>query len=53
MISPCFFNIYVDGCVREMKARMGDVGDRLVVEGAEKPLVPGLYTDDTGKLAER
>lgn len=34
MISPWLFNIYMGGCVREMKGRLGVIRARLVVGGA-------------------
>ena len=52
VMSPWLFNIYMDGCIREMKVRVRDLGARLNVIGAEQPLVAGLYADDTVLLAE-
>ncbi len=46
------FNIYMDGCIREMKVRVQDLGARLNVRGVEQPLVADLYADDTVLLAE-
>ncbi len=46
------FNIYMDGCIREMRVRVWDLGARLNVRGVEQPLVVGLYADDTVLLAE-
>ncbi len=43
VMSPCLFNIYMDGCIREMKVRVRDLGARLNVTGVEQPLVAGLY----------
>ncbi len=42
----------MDGCIREMKVRMQDLGARLNMRGVEQPLVEGLYDDDTVLLAE-
>ncbi len=52
VMSPWLFNIYMDGCIREMKVRAQDLGARLNVGGVEQPLVAGLYTDDKVLLAE-
>ncbi len=52
VMSPWLFNIYMDGCIREMKVRVRDLGARLNVKGVEQPLVAGLYADDTVLLAE-
>ncbi len=52
MMSPWFFNIYMEGCIREMKVGVWDFGARLNVRGVEQPLVAGLYADDTVLLAE-
>ncbi len=50
--SPWLFSIYIDGCIREMKVKVRDLGARLNVRGVEQPLVAGLYADDTVLLAE-
>ena len=42
----------MDGCIREMKVTVWDVGARLNVRGVEQPLVAGLCADDTVLLAE-
>ncbi len=42
----------MDGCTREMKVGVWDLGARLNVRGVEQPLVAGLYVDDTVLLAE-
>ncbi len=48
MMSPWLFNIYMVGCIREMKVGVRDLGARLNVRG----VVAGLYADDTMLLAE-
>ncbi len=53
VMSPWLFNIYMDGCIREMKARVWDLGARLNVRGVEQPVVASLYADDTVLLVER
>ncbi len=50
--SPWLFNIYMDGCIREMKVRVWDLDAGLNVRGVEQPVVTGLYADDTVLLAE-
>ncbi len=42
----------MDGCIREMKVRVQDLGARLNVRGVEQPLVAGRYADDTVLLTE-
>ncbi len=42
----------MDGCIREMKVRVRDLGARLNVRGVEEPVVASLYVDDTVLLAE-
>ncbi len=51
-MSPWLFNIYMDGCIREMKVKVRDLGARLNVRGVEQPVVASLYADDTVLLAE-
>ncbi len=52
VMPPWLFNIYMDGCMRERKVGMQDLGARLNVRGVEQPLVASLYADDTVLLAE-
>ncbi len=52
VMSPWLFNIYMDGCVREIKVRVQDLGARLNVRGVEQPVVASLYAGDTVLLAE-
>ncbi len=52
VMSPWLFNIYMDGCIREMTVRVRDLGARVNVRGVEQPVVAGLYVDDTVLLAE-
>ncbi len=52
VMSPWLFNIYMDGCIREMTVGVWDLEARLSVRGVEQPVVAGLYADDTGLLAE-
>ncbi len=39
MMSPWLFNVYMDGCIREMKVGVWDLGARLNVRGVEQPVV--------------
>ncbi len=52
VMSLWLFSIYMDGCIREMKVRVRDLGAKLNVRGVEQSLVAGLYVDDTMLLAE-
>ncbi len=52
VMSPWLFSIYMDGCIREMKVRVRDLGARLNVRSVEQSLVAGLYADDTVLVAE-
>ncbi len=54
VMSLWLFTIYIDGCIREKKVRVRDLGARLNVRGVEQPVVAGLYiyVDDTVLLAE-
>ncbi len=52
VMSPWLFNLSMDGCIREMKVGVQDLGARLNVRGVEQPVVAGLYVDDTVLLAE-
>lgn len=52
VMSPLLFNVYLNSCMREMRARVGELVPRLKVRGTEEPLVAGLFADDTVLLAE-
>ncbi len=52
VMSPWLFNIYMDGCIREMKVGVRDLDARQNVRGVEQPVVVGLYVDETVLLAE-
>ncbi len=45
-------NGWMDGCIREIEVRVGDLGATLNVRCVEQPLVPGLYANDTVLLPE-
>ncbi len=51
VMSPWLFNIYMDGCMREMKVSVWELHARLTVKGVEQPLVAGLYAAGTVLLA--
>lgn len=42
----------VDGCMRDMKATVGNLGARLKVRGIELLMVVSLFADNTVFLAE-
>ncbi len=42
VMSPWLCNIYMDGCIREVKVDVWDLGARLNVRGVKQPLVAGL-----------
>ncbi len=45
-------NIFVDRCMREMKAKVGKVGARLKLNGVDWSIAACLFVDDTVLLAE-
>ncbi len=47
VMSPWLFNIYMDGCIREVEVGVQDLGSRFNVRGIEQPVVAGLYADAT------
>ena len=53
VMSPWLFNIYMDGVVREMKAKIGKRQGAKLLQGKEEWwLVASLFADDTVLLAE-
>ena len=38
MMSPWLFNLYMDGVIREMKAKIGDIGVEMCVNGGKSVL---------------
>ena len=52
VMSPWLFNIFMDGCMREMKAKVGKIGARLKLNGVDWSVTACLFTDDTVLLAE-
>ncbi len=51
-MSSWLFNILMDGCMSEMKAKVGNVDARLRVNGVDCFVVSCLFADDTVLLAE-
>ena len=41
------FNLFMDGCMREMKAYVGNVGERLKMNGIGWAMVTCLFADET------
>ncbi len=52
VMSPWLFNLYMDGVVREMKAKVGEVGVEMCVNGAKWVLNTILFADDTVLIAK-
>ncbi len=52
VMSPWLFNLYMDGVIREMKAKVGDVGVEMCVNGGKWVLNTILFADDTVLIAE-
>ncbi len=51
MMSPWLFNIFMDGCRREMKCKVGNAGAKLRLNGQVWSVVTCLFADDTVLLA--
>ena len=52
VMSPWLFNVFMDGCMREMKAKVGNAGAKLRMNDVDWPVVGCLFADDTVLLAE-
>ncbi len=52
VMSPWLFNIFMDGCMREMKCKVGNAGAKLRLNGEVWSVVTCLFADDTVLLAE-
>ncbi len=52
VMSPWLFNILMDGCMREMKAKVGKPGARLKLNGVNWSAAACLFADDTVLLVE-
>ncbi len=51
VMSPWLFNIFMDGCMREMKCKVGNAGAKLRLNGEVWFVVTLLFADDTVLLA--
>ncbi len=51
-MSPWLFNIFMDGCMREVKAKVGKIGAGLKLNGVDWSVTACLFADDTVLLAE-
>ncbi len=47
MLSPWLFSIYMDGCMREMNAKVCNRGARVKLKGCDWGVVASLLADDT------
>ncbi len=52
VMSPWLFNIFMDGCMKEMKCKVGNPGAKLRLHGEVWSVVTCLSVDDTMLLAE-
>ncbi len=52
VMSPCLFNIFMDGCIREMKRKVVNAGAELRLNGEVWSIGTCLFVDDTMLLAE-
>ncbi len=52
VMSSWLFNIYMDGAIRGMKGKVGEVGVRMNTEGREWVMNSILFADDTVLIAE-
>ncbi len=46
VMSP-WFNIFIDGCMREVKAKVGRIGARMKLNGVGWSVAACLFADDT------
>lgn len=52
MMTPCLFNLYMDGAVKEMKAMVGDLCVKFCVNGDSWVLNTILFADNAVLIAE-
>ncbi len=52
VMSPWLFNIFIDGCMRDMKARLGRISARMKLNGVDWSVAACPFADDTVLLAE-
>ncbi len=51
-MSPWLFIIFMDGVIREMKAKIGNLGREMSIDNAKRKISNMLFADDTVPLAE-
>ena len=51
-MSPCLFDIFMDGCMREIKVKIRNVDTRLKINGMGWSVVASVFADDTVLFAE-
>ncbi len=52
VMSPWLFNIFMDGCMREIKCKVVNMGAKLRLNGEVWSVVTCLFANDTVLLAE-
>ncbi len=52
VMSPWLFNIFMDGCMREMKSKVINMGAKLKLNEQVWSVITCLFADDTVLLAE-
>ncbi len=52
VMSPWLFNIFMDGCMREMKCKVVNADAKLRLNGEVWSVVTCLFADDTVLLAD-
>ncbi len=50
---PWMFNIFLDGYMREIEAKVGKIGARLKLNGVDWSVTVCLFVDDTVLMAEK
>ena len=50
VMSPWWLNIFMDGCMREMKANVGNVGAKLKINGMGCTVVACLFAESEDNL---
>ncbi len=53
VMSPWLFNIFIDGCMREMKCKVVNMGAKLRLDGEVWSVVTCLFADDADADAGR
>ncbi len=52
MMSPWLFSVFMDGCMKEMKAKVRNEGAELRLNGEDQSVITLLFSDDTVLLVE-